>query len=66
MLAHPESFQLEKAGTRAFVNAPDRKEIEVVDLAKNATIAKVAGHIRPEELSDGARRSASSALNRLP
>jgi DNA-binding beta-propeller fold protein YncE len=38
--AHPESFQLEKAGTRAFVNAPDRKEIEVVDLAKNAVIAK--------------------------
>jgi DNA-binding beta-propeller fold protein YncE len=38
--AHPESFQLEKIGTRAFVNVPDRKEIEVVDLAKNAVIAK--------------------------
>ena len=38
--AHPESFQLEKAGTRAFVNAPDRKQIEVVDLARNAVIAK--------------------------
>ena len=38
--AHPESFQLEKAGTRAFVNAPDRKEIEVVDLAKDAVLAK--------------------------
>jgi len=31
---------LEKAGTRAFVNAPDRKEIEVVDLAKNSVVAK--------------------------
>jgi DNA-binding beta-propeller fold protein YncE len=38
--AHPESFQLEKAGTRAFVNVPDRKEIEVVDLAKDAVLAK--------------------------
>jgi DNA-binding beta-propeller fold protein YncE len=38
--AHPESFQLEKTGTRAFVNVPDRKEIQVVDLAKNAMIAK--------------------------
>src|SRR5215471_8196066 len=24
--AHPESFQLEKSGTRAFVNVPDRKQ----------------------------------------
>ena len=38
--AHPESFQLEKRGTRIFVNVPDRKEIEVVDTAKNAVIAK--------------------------
>ncbi len=38
--AHPESFQLEKAGTRLFVNVPDRKEIEVVDLARNAVTAK--------------------------
>jgi DNA-binding beta-propeller fold protein YncE len=37
---HPESFQLEKAGTRVFVNVPDRKEIQVVDLAKNAVVAK--------------------------
>jgi DNA-binding beta-propeller fold protein YncE len=26
--AHPESFQLEKTGTRVFVNVPDHKEIE--------------------------------------
>jgi DNA-binding beta-propeller fold protein YncE len=38
--AHPESFQIEKAGTRAFVNVPDRRQIEVADLVKNAVIAK--------------------------
>ena len=38
--AHPESFQLEKTGTRVFVNVPDKKEIQVADLAKNALIAK--------------------------
>jgi hypothetical protein len=37
--AHPESFQLEKAGTRVFVNVPDRKEIQVADLVKNAVLA---------------------------
>jgi DNA-binding beta-propeller fold protein YncE len=37
---HPESFQLEKNGTRAFVNVPDRKEIQVVDLVKNSALAK--------------------------
>src|SRR5262245_337449 len=38
--AHPESFQLEKVGTRVFVNVPDRKEIQVADLAKNAAVAR--------------------------
>jgi DNA-binding beta-propeller fold protein YncE len=38
--AHPESFQLEKNGTRVFVNVPDRKEIQVADLAKNVLLAK--------------------------
>ena len=33
--AHPESFQLEKSGNRAFVNVPDKKEIQVLDLVKN-------------------------------
>ena len=37
--AHPESFQLEKTGTRAFVNVPDRHEIQVADLAKGTVIA---------------------------
>jgi len=36
--AHPESFQLEKKGTRVFVNVPDRKEIQVADLAKNTVL----------------------------
>lgn len=30
--AHPESFQLEKSGTRVYVNVPDHKEIEVTDI----------------------------------
>src|SRR5258708_3057008 len=38
--SHPESFQLEKTGTRVFVNVPDRKEIQVADLLKNALLAK--------------------------
>lgn len=38
--AHPESFQVEKSGTRVFVNVPNRKEIEIADLAKDAVIGK--------------------------
>jgi DNA-binding beta-propeller fold protein YncE len=38
--AHPESFQLEKFGTRAFVNVPDHKEVEVVDIAKDRLLAR--------------------------
>jgi hypothetical protein len=38
--AHPESFQLEKNGTRVFVNVPDKSEIQVVDLVQNTTIAR--------------------------
>ena len=34
MDAHPESFQLEKTGTRVFVNVPDHQEVEVADLVK--------------------------------
>lgn len=29
---HPEGFQLDEAGTQVFVNVPDAREIEVVDL----------------------------------
>jgi hypothetical protein len=38
--AHPESFQLEKTGMRVFVNVPDRKEIQVADLAGNKLVTK--------------------------
>jgi hypothetical protein len=38
--AHPESFRLEERGTRLFVNVPDKKEIEVVDLEKGTILAK--------------------------
>jgi hypothetical protein len=31
--AHPESFQINETGTQVFVNVPDAREIEVVDLA---------------------------------
>jgi DNA-binding beta-propeller fold protein YncE len=36
---HPESFQLEKSGTRVFVNDPDRKEVEVADVVTGAVLA---------------------------
>ncbi len=42
MDAHPESFQLEKNGTRIFVNVPDAGEIEVADREKKVIAAKWA------------------------
>ena len=38
--AHPESFQLEKIGTRVFVNVPDKQEVEVADLVKVTVLAR--------------------------
>lgn len=38
--AHPESFRLEEKGTRLFVNVPDKKEIEVVDVVKGTILAR--------------------------
>jgi DNA-binding beta-propeller fold protein YncE len=38
--AHPESFQLEKTGTRVFVNVPDKQEVEVADLVKRTVLAR--------------------------
>jgi len=40
MDAHPESFQLEKIGTRVFVNVPDHQEVEVADLVKGTVLAR--------------------------
>jgi len=39
LAAHPESFQLEKSGSRIFVNLPDAKKIVVVDREARKTIA---------------------------
>ncbi|MGH9688040.1 MAG: YncE family protein [Candidatus Acidiferrales bacterium] len=38
--AHPEAFEIEKNGTRVFVNVPDHHEIEVGDLTKHQVIAR--------------------------
>ncbi len=38
--AHPESFRLEEAGTRLFVNVPEKKEIEVIDAVKRTVLAR--------------------------
>lgn len=38
--AHPESFQLEKTGSRLFVNVPEKKEIEVIDVVQRAIVAR--------------------------
>jgi DNA-binding beta-propeller fold protein YncE len=39
LAAHPESFQLEANGPRIFVNAPDAKQVAVIDREKRAVIA---------------------------
>src|SRR5258708_9989098 len=36
----PNLFQLEKTGTRVFVNVPDHQEVEVADLAKGTVLAR--------------------------
>lgn len=38
--AHPEGFQVDPAGQRAFVNVPDAREIAVVDLAQGRQTAR--------------------------
>jgi DNA-binding beta-propeller fold protein YncE len=37
---HPESFQLEEAGSRIFVNVPTANQVTVVDRVKRAVIGK--------------------------
>jgi DNA-binding beta-propeller fold protein YncE len=39
LAAHPESFQLEQAGTRIFVNVPDAGRITVIDREKRRVVA---------------------------
>jgi DNA-binding beta-propeller fold protein YncE len=38
LAAHPESFQLEKTGSRIFVNVPDARQIAVVDRNKRKVL----------------------------
>jgi DNA-binding beta-propeller fold protein YncE len=40
LAGHPESFQLEEAGPRIFVNVPTAKQIAVVDRIKRSVVAK--------------------------
>jgi hypothetical protein len=37
--AHPEGFQIDKTGTQVFVDVPDARGIEIVDLAAGSTRA---------------------------
>jgi len=39
LAGHPESFQLERSGSRAFVNVPDANQIAVIDRAAMKVIA---------------------------
>jgi len=58
--AHPESFQLEKKGSRIFVNVPKKEYIAVVDRAKRAIVARwsLAGNQAnfPMALDENSRR----------
>jgi YVTN family beta-propeller protein len=38
--AHPESFQIDKAGKRVFVNVPSASQIAVIDIASGKQVAK--------------------------
>lgn len=42
LAGHPESFQLESAGKRIFVNIPSARQVAVIDREKAAVIAKWA------------------------
>jgi hypothetical protein len=58
--AHPESFQLEKSGTRVFVNVPDKREIQVADIVKKTVLGSwpttAAGSCFPMALDEAHQR----------
>lgn len=58
--AHPESFQLEKTGTRVFINVPDKKEIQVADVVTKAALGRwpttAAASCFPMALDESHRR----------
>ena len=43
---HPEGFQIDETGTQVFVNVPDARDIEVVDLATGANQSLPTGDLR--------------------
>ena len=58
--SHPEAFQLEQRGPRAFVNVPKESAVAVVDRTKNAVVARwgLAGALAnyPMALDEAGRR----------
>jgi len=57
--AHPESFQIDETGSQVFVNVPDAREIEVVDLAADGYLSwptLAAGSNFPMAIDGGAHR----------
>jgi DNA-binding beta-propeller fold protein YncE len=43
---HPEGFQIDETGTQVFVNVPDARQIEVVDLTSEANRSLPTGDLR--------------------
>ena len=64
--AHPEAFQLEKNGSRIFVNVPNSRHVAVIDRDKGEVIAKWKADLRFWKFPYGARRIESSIVCRLP
>jgi DNA-binding beta-propeller fold protein YncE len=56
---HPEGFQIDETGTQVFVNVPDARDVEVVDLATGANRSVPTGDLRsnfPMAIDRDARR----------
>ena len=66
LTGHPESFQLERSGSRIFVNVPTAEQIAVVDRAGMRVTTTWPVTTAKFELPDGARRSQSSPVHRMP
>src|SRR5437773_9474935 len=66
--AHPEGFQIDETGTQIFVNVPDARGIEVVDLAAGSTGSlptQVAGSNFPMAI-DGDEHQVLALFRRPP
>ena len=66
LTGHPESFQLERSSSRIFVNVPTAEQIAVVDRAGMRVTTTWPVTTAKFELPDGARRSQSSPVHRMP